>query len=251
MSRKKTSIIAAGMVIALLLCGFAGREWTARQQTAHQIAELARSIGLPEDDPIIQRASEIWWEEDARVVGDADPYKETETHNAEPTLTNALDSVDLYSGILPYEITYDPDTEALAVALAQLIYGEFRGGWSQMEQAAVVQCVFERYYKNDPLYGGSNLWSVLTMPNQFAYSPYSPTIDDYGRDLVALARDVIYRNKLYQTGQYTRSEVGIVLGEGYCWYVGRHGHNWFYNDFGPYGACGEIWNWALASPYES
>ena len=28
---------------------------------------MARELGLPENDPIIQRASEIWWEEDARV----------------------------------------------------------------------------------------------------------------------------------------------------------------------------------------
>lgn len=33
-----------------------------KQATAHEIAELARSIGLPEDDPIIKRAQEIWWE---------------------------------------------------------------------------------------------------------------------------------------------------------------------------------------------
>lgn len=33
------------------------------QDKVHEIAEIARSIGLPEDDPIIKRASEIWWEQ--------------------------------------------------------------------------------------------------------------------------------------------------------------------------------------------
>lgn len=247
MNHKKMHVIAAVLLIALLLCGFAGREWTQKQVTAHQIAELARILGLPENDPIIVRASEIWWEDDTPTDGSNEPEN---ADIAEDRPTDGSKDIDLYSGVLPYELTYDPDTEYLALALAQLIYGEFRGGWSQMEQAAVVQCVFERYYKNDPLYGGSNLWSVLTMPNQFAYSPYSPTIDDYGRDLVALARDVIYRNKLLQQG-YTRAEAGIVLGEGYCWYVGRQGHNWFYNQYGPHGACGESWNWALPNPYGS
>ena len=37
--------------------------WTETQNKVHEIADMARSIGLPEDDPIILRASEIWWEE--------------------------------------------------------------------------------------------------------------------------------------------------------------------------------------------
>ena len=37
--------------------------WSSRQNKAHEIAEMARSIGLPEDDPIIKRAQEIWWED--------------------------------------------------------------------------------------------------------------------------------------------------------------------------------------------
>lgn len=32
------------------------------KNTAHEIAELARSMGLSEDDPIIKRASDLWWE---------------------------------------------------------------------------------------------------------------------------------------------------------------------------------------------
>ena len=41
--------------------------WSSRQNKAHEIAEMARSIGLPEDDPIIKRAQEIWWEDYYKV----------------------------------------------------------------------------------------------------------------------------------------------------------------------------------------
>jgi len=41
--------------------------WTWRQDKAHEIAELAREIGLAEDNPIIVEASRIWWEEQYAV----------------------------------------------------------------------------------------------------------------------------------------------------------------------------------------
>lgn len=42
------------------------------KDTAHEIAELARSLGLPEDDPIIVRAREIWWGADEEFCNDRD-----------------------------------------------------------------------------------------------------------------------------------------------------------------------------------
>lgn len=42
------------------------------KDTAHEIAELARSLGLPEDDPIIVRAKEIWWGADEEFCNDRD-----------------------------------------------------------------------------------------------------------------------------------------------------------------------------------
>lgn len=39
-----------------------------RQEKAHEIAELARSIGLQEDDAIIVRAKEIWKEEQEKGI---------------------------------------------------------------------------------------------------------------------------------------------------------------------------------------
>lgn len=42
------------------------------QGAAHEIAELARSLGLPEDDPIIVRAKEIWEEANEQFCKDRD-----------------------------------------------------------------------------------------------------------------------------------------------------------------------------------
>ena len=55
------------IVTAMTIPSLAASGWTNKQNKVHEIADMARELGLPEDDPIIQRASEIWWEEDARV----------------------------------------------------------------------------------------------------------------------------------------------------------------------------------------
>lgn len=62
--RLKFVIIAVliGVLCAALILSASAEEYKDRQAAAHEIAELARSIGLPEDDPIIKRAQEIWWE---------------------------------------------------------------------------------------------------------------------------------------------------------------------------------------------
>ena len=63
----KKKIIALIMILVIMfsVCmpAMAYYNWTHRQETVHEIAELARSIGLPEDDPIIKRAQEIWMED--------------------------------------------------------------------------------------------------------------------------------------------------------------------------------------------
>lgn len=68
--RKK--IVLALLVVAFsgcLLSGFALRnDWTINQNKAHQIAEIAREMGLPETDPIIIRAKSIWYSEEAQKL---------------------------------------------------------------------------------------------------------------------------------------------------------------------------------------
>lgn len=221
------------IILCLLIIGtiitMSSFAWTDRQNQAHEIAEMARDMGLPETNPIIVECQRIWAEE----------YN---TYYKPPAEEQ---NINLFNGVLPYSVTYDYNTEALAVAFAKTIYGAARGIYSQKEQAAIVQEVYNRYYAGG-LGTGNNLWSILTYPGQFEYSSGFPTYDDYGRDLTALARDVIYRNKLLSQG-YTRSQAGIVLEAGYCWHYGDGSHNYFRNKY----SGGSVWTWWLPNPYSS
>lgn len=65
----KNKIIS--ICIVLIICFFMigavpnenENDWTPTQNKLHQIAELAREIGLEEDNPIIQEASFLWYTE--------------------------------------------------------------------------------------------------------------------------------------------------------------------------------------------
>lgn len=67
---KKVTLIILILSLVLLLVGFTAHPAKTNQDIAHEIAQLARSLGLSEDDPIIQRAQEIWWENDAQYQQD-------------------------------------------------------------------------------------------------------------------------------------------------------------------------------------
>lgn len=114
---------------------------TEKQRIAHEIAELARSIGLEEDDPIIMRAKEIWsYEEQIKVT---------------PT----------------YNVVIN---ENEVIALAKMAWGEARG-CSDMEVAATMWCVLNRVDN----WGGTVI-SVVTAPNQFSgYNPWCPVEDRF------------------------------------------------------------------------
>lgn len=68
--RRRTLVVALGLAV-ILLGGFAYPP-ADQQAMAHEIAELARELGLPETDPIIQRAQALWWEADAQFCADRD-----------------------------------------------------------------------------------------------------------------------------------------------------------------------------------
>lgn len=132
--------------------------------------------------------------------------------------------------------TYDT-----VVVLAKIIYGEARGIASQTEQAAIVWCVLNRF---DAGYG-STIDEVAKAPYQFAYRATNPTTDDYGRDLIALAQDVLSRWELERNGE---TDVGRVLPLEYKYYSGWNGHNRFRTTYyKPY----KFWDWSLESPYET
>ncbi len=133
---------------------------------------------------------------------------------------------------------YIPDPTD-AVMLAKLTYGEARGVESITQQAAVMWSVLNRADAEG--YGmGVSIEYVVTFPAQFqGYDPNHPTVDDFGRDLVALAEDVLTR---WATGGE-----GRVLPAEYMWFEGDGDENYFYNAY----QGGDVWDWSLPSPYES
>lgn len=65
--------IAAVTLVATLVWMWLGAyQPQETKDTAHEIAELARSLGLGEDDPIIVRARELWWGADEEFCADRD-----------------------------------------------------------------------------------------------------------------------------------------------------------------------------------
>ena len=61
----KCSAIILVLAIALSMMGATKMpQVDTQKEKAHEVAELARSMGLPENDPIIVRAQELWWEAD-------------------------------------------------------------------------------------------------------------------------------------------------------------------------------------------
>jgi len=64
----KKSIKAISIILMMILCVSQvaitsmpnTNVWTPKQEKAHQIAQTARELGLPETDPIIVRSQELW-----------------------------------------------------------------------------------------------------------------------------------------------------------------------------------------------
>lgn len=65
--RKKLLLLMLAALMVPCLMGMTTSEKLERQAAAHDIAEIGRSLGLPETDPLIQRAQEIWWEAESSV----------------------------------------------------------------------------------------------------------------------------------------------------------------------------------------
>ena len=128
----------------------------------------------------------------------------------------------------------------IATMIAKTMFGEGRGLASVTEQACVAWTILNRC---DAGYGTIEM--IITAANQFCYSADFPTVDDYGRDLFALAEDIISRWEREKSGE---SDVGRVLPKEYIYFHGKNGHNWFRVEFRDYS---NPWDYSLPSPYES
>ena len=139
-----------------------------------------------------------------------------------------------YNGIIN---AYDPNTEAQAEILAKLIHQYCHGIQSQTAQACMGWAVL------NSLDASSNGVSFSAVAANFGYNPNEPSVDDYGRDLILLGRDLIYR---WKAGKNGVSANGRVLPAGYCWAWSTGSVVVFRNTPNESGA---IWNYSLASPY--
>lgn len=131
-------------------------------------------------------------------------------------------------------------TETDAAIIAKVIYGEARGVYSLTEQACVAWTILNR---SDAGYG--SIEEVAKADSQFCYNEDFPTVDDYGRDILKLAYDVLNRWEAEKSGE---SDVGRVLPADYLWFYGDGEHNYFRNNYNDFS---QVWEYELESPYGS
>ena len=189
MMRKKLLIFAliATMVTTSITPVAALGQWTENQTKANQIAVIARAMGLPDTNPIIKEASNIWWAEE---------------HAKEQQVTDFL-------------VSHEADIKAMA----GVMFAEARG-LDARECSMIAWTILNRY---DAGYFGSTLSSVIWADSQFAHS--RRTVNDQGIDLVWLAGDVMTR--WYKEKYFGETNVGRTLPAGYFFYWGDGHHNYF------------------------
>lgn len=187
-------------------------DWTPNQTKANQMANIARSMGLPEDNPIIKECQRIWWEEQDKVKAAAQQAQQNDLQN----FLNAH--------------------YADSVALAGTMYAEARG-LSRREMSMVCWCVLNRV---DSGRFGNSISSVLWAKSQFAHS--NKRYSDNGTDLVWLAQDVLTRWYKEKNGE---TNVGRTLPKGYYFYYGDGHHNYFRQNNSGKGS----YNFGLWDPY--
>lgn len=230
--KKIFTVVLVCLLIALSITSLdviAARNWTKKQEVVHEIADLARSIGLPEDDVIIRRASEIWWDEDyssksTKVKSEPDKIYYSDTIRVLVT-QETKDKIEAKVNDRQADINY----------MAQTAKNEAGGIPNKAHKAAVMWCILNRV---DSSKFPNTVYGVVSAPNQFAW--YSST--SITSELQSLARDVMTRYLLEKEG-YT--EVGRVLPSNYYYFYGDGKYNYFRQEYNSSGR----WDWSLASPY--
>lgn len=210
--KRLTILLTVLLVIVSVVPVYAG--WTTNQTKANQMANIARSMGLSESNPIIVEASRIWWEEQNKVVAQV-----AQQTNYDAGLQNFLNQH--YSD---------------ARAMAGTMFAEARG-LDKREMSMVAWTILNRW--DSGRFGGT-LSSVIWAKSQFAHS--NRTVSDNGTDLVALANDVLTRWYKEKNGA---TNVGRTLPAGYYFYYGDGRHNYFRKTNSGKGA----YNFGLPNPY--
>lgn len=134
-------------------------------------------------------------------------------------------------------------TEADAIALAQMGWGEALVTQSDTEIAATMWCALNRHDSEDPYYRNcQTIESIVKQSGAFAGYSASNPVDEH---LLWLAYDVLDR---WNAEQYGEMDVGRVLPAEYLFFHGDGEHNHFRTE---YQHNGHYYDWSLESPYES
>ena len=138
-------------------------------------------------------------------------------------------------------------TEADAVALAKMAWGECRGVGTLLingkevtgtcQKAAVIWCALNRY---DAGFEDS-IAEVVTAPMQFVGYAVGNPVDP---ELLALVYDVLER---WEQERLHGGDVGRALPADCMWFVGDGQHNWFVNEW----KSAQHYAWTLPDPYAS
>ena len=135
--------------------------------------------------------------------------------------SNIYANQNYYNGVFTGTDNYVNKDEALI--LARMIYSYAHGESSMTRQAAMGWAFLN--------YAGSS--SLASKTGAFSdYNANSPTVDDLGRDLQLLARDILFR---YQAERSGITEVGRVLPKEYTW-IWVEGNGTVYFRTSQYGA---------------
>lgn len=137
-------------------------------------------------------------------------------------------------------VVEEPSSDVIMIA--KTIWGEARGVESITEQACIAWTILNRV---DSDIFPDTISEVVLAPHQFYYSNTFPTVDDFGRDLIALTEDVIARWEREKAGE---TDVGRVLPPEYFYYGALNKRNWFRTD---YYDLSTKWYYEWDSPYES
>lgn len=142
------------------------------------------------------------------------------------------------------EVEYMPlYTEADAIALAKMGWGEALVTQSDTEIAATMWCALNRFDCGDPCYRNcKSIEAIVQQSGAFAGYSASNPVDEH---LLWLAYDVLDR---WNAEQHGETDVGRVLPTEYLFFHGDGKHNHFRIE---YQRNGQYYDWSLESPYES
>lgn len=149
---------------------------------------------------------------------------------------NVFNNYNYYNGLID---VYDANTEGQAQILAKIIHLYGHGVASQTQQACIGWSVI------NSVDGSGAGADIGTVAGNFHYNSGESTTDDFGRDLMPLARDLIFR---WKAGRAGISNNGRVLPGGYCWVWSTGTEVYFRN---VPNESGTVWNYNCQTPYGS